>query len=84
LKKKKNFLIGNQLWAEFDVAQSASLHVCGLRGPASRRRGLADSWTRIAERIQTQPDKRLTRPELVIKPIKTIVHNHIYPLPDFF
>jgi hypothetical protein len=48
LKKKKNFLIGDQLRAEFGVAQPASLLTPGLRGPAGRRHGPADSRARTA------------------------------------
>jgi hypothetical protein len=36
-KKKKNFLIGNRLRAEYGAAQPASPRAHGLRGPADSR-----------------------------------------------
>jgi hypothetical protein len=48
LKKKKNFLIANWFRAEFSAAQPVPPHARGLRGPADRCRGPADSRARTA------------------------------------
>jgi hypothetical protein len=48
LKKKENFLIGNQLWAEFGAAQPATTRAAQLEAPrpggswASNLRGEAE------------------------------------------
>jgi hypothetical protein len=39
LKKKKNFLIGNQLWAEFSAAQPATARAAYAAQPAALRPG---------------------------------------------
>jgi hypothetical protein len=86
LKKKNNFLIGNWLREEFSAAQPASPRAHAY---VAQPAGIAAQWIRIADpnliRLrQIRPDRRLTQHKPVIKPIKPIVQNRVYPLPDFF
>jgi hypothetical protein len=38
----------------------------------------------ITVRPVLRPDRRLTRPEPIVIPVKPFIQNQVYPLPDFF